>query len=74
MKRLFEFTLEVIIASFIMSAIIVFVDNRNVKKDIELLEYRDSLMLDKMKEIINEHNNLVKNVYTNDSLILTLIK
>lgn len=74
MKRLIGFTLEVIIACFIMSAVIVFVDNRNVKKDIELLEYKDSLILDKMKEIIDEHNNLVENVYTNDSLILSLIK
>lgn len=74
MKKLIGFTLEVIIACFIMSAVIVFVDNRNVKKDIELLEYCDSLILDKMKEIIDEHNNLVENVYTNDSLILSLIK
>ncbi len=74
MKKLIGFTLEVIIACFIMSAVIVFVDNRNVKKDIELLEYCDSLILGKMKEIIDEHNNLVENVYTNDSLILSLIK
>lgn len=60
MKELLRFTLEVIVSSALLAVCVVFVDTRKANKRLDLIEYKDSLMLEKMKELVHEHNKIVK--------------
>lgn len=60
MKSLLRFALEVLIAVFLLAVITVFVDHRKANQRLMLLEYTDSLQYEKLKELVEEHNKLVK--------------
>lgn len=60
MKSLLRFALEVLIALLLLAVIIVFVDHREANQRLMLLEYTDSLHYEKIKELVKEHNKLVK--------------
>lgn len=62
MKKWLKFVLEVIVVSAILtpSVWIVLVCTRDIDRHLDLLDYKDSLMLEKMKELVHEHNEIVK--------------
>ena len=59
MKALLRFALEVIVSCALIAILIVFIDTREANQRLDLVEYKDSLMLEKMKELVDAHNQLV---------------
>ncbi|MBR6517051.1 MAG: hypothetical protein IKT40_09480 [Bacilli bacterium] len=74
MKHFLEFILSFIISFLIAVSVFVYIDNRELKKDIKHLIHNDSTIVIKLKEVVDGHNSIVDHIQKQDTIILSLIK